>query len=116
MPYRQLMPKWKLKMAKRMRRNETTAEKRLWQSLRLKRLQGLRFRRQAPILGYIADFFCPSLQLVVEVDGSAHDGREVMDATRDTHPRRYGFNTIRVTNDDVLSNLNGVLKKILTET
>ncbi len=58
--------------AKRMRKNMTDAERKLWHELRAHRLMGLGFRRQYPIRNYIADFACPARRLIVEIDGSQH--------------------------------------------
>ena len=60
------------KLAKRLRKQPTEAEKRLWYFLHKKQLDGLRFKRQEAIGQYVADFVCPALKLVVEVDGGQH--------------------------------------------
>jgi very-short-patch-repair endonuclease len=60
--------------ARKLRRNQTDAELKLWLHLRNRRLDGLRFRRQAPVAGYIADFLCEDAKLIVEVDGGQHAG------------------------------------------
>ena len=59
----------------------TFAETLLWAELRARRLAGLRFRRQHPVLGYIIDFYCHELRLAIEVDGDSHVGREECDPT-----------------------------------
>src|SRR6266536_6063321 len=63
-------------LAKDLRRNMTTAEKVLWIYLR-QGILGLKFRRQHPIGIYIADFYCHRVKLIIEVDGSIHDKKEV---------------------------------------
>jgi very-short-patch-repair endonuclease len=62
--------------ARELRRNMTEAERRLWALLRRKKLAGHRFRRQAPIGPYYADFFCPRARLIIEVDGTFHGDKE----------------------------------------
>ncbi|MET1111397.1 MAG: DUF559 domain-containing protein, partial [Allosphingosinicella sp.] len=92
----------------------TTAERRLWYALREKRLEGAKFRRQVVIGPYIADFACrlPKM-LVVEVDGETHAGRELYDAARTTDLKKRGYEVMRFTNSDVMTNLDGVLLTIL---
>jgi very-short-patch-repair endonuclease len=94
-----------------MRRNPTEFEKRLWRHLSNRQLGGFKFRRQATLDPFIADFFCPSKGLVVEVDGETHFSEE--DVRRDAFLSRRGFTTIRFTNDEVRDNMDGVLIKIL---
>ncbi|HXA24821.1 MAG TPA: endonuclease domain-containing protein [Acetobacteraceae bacterium] len=94
--------------AKTTRRAATPAERRLWQALRKHQLGGLQFRRQMPLGPFIADFYCPTARLVVEVDGVSHIDSPT-DASRDVWIRDQGIRVFRVTNLDVLSNLHGVL-------
>ena len=94
--------------AKTMRRTATPAERKLWQALRKHQLGGLKFRRQMPIGPFIADFYCPAARLVVEVDGISHIDSPT-DATRDVSMNERGIRVFRVSNLDVLSNLDGVL-------
>ena len=68
--------------ARLLRRHGVRSERMLWDALRDRRLDGVRLKRQQPIDRYVVDFFAPAAGLVVEVDGSAHDGREHMDETR----------------------------------
>ncbi len=97
-----------------MRRNPTEPEKRLWAGLSRSQLGGFKFRRQAPIGASIADFLCPQKRLIVEVDGHTHDDA-VRDVRRDTALAALGYRTIRVTNTDVMQNLEGVLHHLLIE-
>jgi very-short-patch-repair endonuclease len=90
-----------------MRRNPTEPEKRLWRNLSSSQLDGHKFRRQSVIGWYIADFFCPQKALIVEVDGDTHD--EGKDKLRDDVLARYGFRVLRVTNLDVMTNMEGVI-------
>ncbi|MBX3560464.1 MAG: endonuclease domain-containing protein [Sphingomonas sp.] len=97
--------------ARRMRREPTEPEKRLWRHLSNSQLGGFKFRRQAAIPPFIADFFCPARALIVEVDGETHACEE--DTERDRLLMERGFTTIRFTNDDVMANMHGVLTEIL---
>jgi very-short-patch-repair endonuclease len=81
--------------ADRMRWQPTASEARLWESLRGAKL-GVTFRRQVRLGEYIADFVAHSVRLVVEVDGTAHAGRERSDARRDRELRRIGFAVLRL--------------------
>ena len=97
--------------AREMRRNPTEPEIRLWRSLSGSRLGGFKFRRQAPIGPFIADFLCPQKAFVVEVDGITHDIDA--DRRRDAALARLGFAVLHVTNPDVMSNIDGVCTAIL---
>ncbi len=92
----------------------TAAETRLWLRLNRRQLDGLRFRRQAPLGPYIVDFFCPERRLIVELDGD-HHGREAMidaDARRTQWLESQGHVVQRFANADVMSNLEGVCTAI----
>jgi len=97
--------------AKDMRRQPTDAEKRLWRHLSNSQLSGFKFRRQARLGWRIADLFCPSIGLIVEIDGDTHDAD--VDARKDAVARRHGFHVIRFTNADVMQNIDGVLTSLL---
>ena len=94
-----------------MRREPTPPEQKLWFVLRRCQLDGLKFRRQVPIGPFIADFYCPPARLVVEVDGAAHSD-STTDATRDAWMLDQGLRVLRVWNNDVMGNLEGVLAVI----
>ncbi len=88
----------------------------LWQHLRRRQLDGLHFRRQHPLGPYIADFYCAACSLVIEVDGSAHQGqRKDRDKVRDQWMIDRRLRVLRVRALDVLENLEGVLAKIRRE-
>ena len=97
--------------AHEMRRNPTEPEKRLWRALSNRQLDGHKFRRQARISPFIADFLCPQKALVVEVDGETHDVDT--DRGRDMALGRMGYRVLHVTNADVMRNIEGVLTAIL---
>jgi adenine-specific DNA-methyltransferase len=101
-----------LTTARRLRRDMTTTERIIWSRLRDHRLDGLKFRRQAPIGPYIVDFVCASQRLVVEIDGSEHNERVEYDAQRTFYLQGLGYRVLRVTNRDVLTNLDGVMQGI----
>ncbi|HEY0325180.1 MAG TPA: DUF559 domain-containing protein [Allosphingosinicella sp.] len=96
--------------SRHMRSNPTEFEKRLWRHLSGSQI-GHKFRRQHVIFPYIVDFFCPAKGLAVEVDGETHEAER--DARRDAHLAMLGFRTVRVTNDEVRDNMDGVLSTIL---
>jgi very-short-patch-repair endonuclease len=100
-----------LRKAKHMRSAPTPAEHRLWQIVRAKRLEGWKFRRQAPIGPYMPDFVCHSAKLVVEVDGGHHCEED--DGKRDGWLRSQGFRILRFWNNDIFDNEEGVLTVIL---
>ena len=95
----------------------TPAETLLWRYLKAGRVDGLGFRRQSPIRNYIVDFLCHSAKLVVELDGASHDFEEQMknDESRDAFFVSEGFQVLRFTNEQVLSNLEGVVETIRQE-
>jgi len=104
------------KLGKVMRRRLTPAEFRLWNLLRGRQLEGLRFRRQAPIGSYIADFVCFERKIVVEVDGGQHFRHSTSrtDSVRDAWLRTQGFAVLRFANTDVMSDGAAVCDAILS--
>lgn len=93
------------------------AETILWSKLRGKNLNGLKFRRQYSIGGYIVDFFCPELKLAIELDGESHfvDGAKERDDKRQTLIESAGITVMRFTNCDVYGRMEGVVEKILEQ-
>jgi very-short-patch-repair endonuclease len=91
-----------------MRRAPTPAERKLWQGLRKHQVGGLKFRRQVPLGPYIADFYCPSARLVIEVDGVSHIDAPG-DAVRDSWMTNSNIRVVRISNRDVFRNLDGIL-------
>src|SRR5947209_8690982 len=100
--------------AKSLRRTMTRAETLLWRYVKAHHIDGLGFRRQVPIRGYIADFVCQSALLIVELDGESHDfeSRQHSDARRDMWFKSERYTVLRFTNEDVLTNLEGVVAAI----
>lgn len=99
--------------ASRLRKQLTPAEEVVWNCLRSKPF-GLKFRRQHPYLNYVLDFYCHSLKLVIEIDGSIHNEEEVKrnDKKRQEQLERNGLEVIRFSNDEIKSSLEKVIAKI----
>jgi len=98
--------------ARELRHNMTPAEKILWEKVRHNRLNGLPFRRQQVIDGYIVDFYCHAKALIVELDGDIHDEQKDHDSERDEHLIVRGFRVLRFTNNEIKVNLETVLQKL----
>ncbi len=98
--------------ARCLRRNMTPAEQKLWDALKGKQLDGLKFRAQHPVGPFILDFWCPARKLVVELDGGSHEGREPEDEARTQRLQDYGYRVIRFRNEEVLTDLSSVLERI----
>ncbi len=97
--------------ARQQRKSPTASEARLWQELRRKAL-GVRVRRQQPIGPYIVDFLIASRQLIIEVDGEVH-GRQVNeDEVRQRNLEALGFRFVRVSAEEVMSDLDSVIRRI----
>ena len=101
-----------ISISRQLRRDLTVAEKLLWHELRDRRLDGIKFRRQFPIVGFIVDFVCLEARLTIELDGPVHRGREQEDATRSSIIRSQGFFERRYRNEDVFDRLPWVLQDI----
>jgi very-short-patch-repair endonuclease len=86
----------------------------LWQALRKGRIAGRRFRRQMPVGPFITDFGCAEIKLIIEVDGSSHDGAKkvIRDEQRSAYLRNRGYTVFRIAARDVLQDLNAVLEGI----
>ena len=108
----------KLKVARDLRKAMTEAEKVFWAVVRNRKLDGLKFRRQQPIHGFIADFYCPERNLVVEIDGTSHDGNDknAYDVERTQILEGHRIRVIRLKNEEVLVNLQGVIKRLSSST
>jgi len=90
-----------LHRARTLRANQTESEARLWGELRGRKLQGWKWRRQAPIGPFIADFFCPAARLVVELDGGHHLDRADYDARRTRFLEQRGLQVMRFGSDQI---------------
>lgn len=102
------------KKAKELRKLETETERILWSKLSKNQIFGLQFRRQHPINRFIADFYCASLKLVIEVDGTIHNIPEnaEFDIGRSEILNEFGITVIRFTNDQIMNNIEAVINEI----
>ena len=101
-----------LDAAREQRKNPTESEKILWQALRGKKLDGIKFRRQQPIGPFIADFYSSQYRLVIEVDGGIHEFQQEADAERDEMMKTLGLNVLRISASLVESDLISALDRI----
>ena len=101
-------------IARRLRTNATSAERRLWNGVRREQIGGFRFRRQVILNGFVADFACYEARLVIEVDGATHstDAEVARDAARTVALNAQGYGVLRFTNDEIFHNVDGVLETI----
>jgi lipoate-protein ligase B/very-short-patch-repair endonuclease len=113
LPARQL-PEDLKRLAREMRASETDAEDRLWYFLRNRQLNGAKFRRQHPIGRYILDFYCDEFKLAIELDGGQHADAVECDETRTRWLNERGIDVFRVWNNEVFTNLVGVLDTIFS--
>jgi very-short-patch-repair endonuclease len=101
--------------AQRLRNTTTEAEAKLWNALRRDQIEGLHFRRQHPVGTYVLDFFCPAIQLAIEIDGGQHNTDQIQasDAHRTDWLNERGILVVRYWNNDVLGNFTGVLEDLV---
>ena len=106
-----------VRRAQQLRASQTSAEAKLWQALRNRKLSRWKFRRQWPIDRYIVDFACIDAKLVIELDGATHstDAEIARDAHRTRVLEACGYHVLRILNADVYENLPGVMETILAE-
>jgi very-short-patch-repair endonuclease len=97
-----------------LRRASTKAELALWTHIRGRQLGGFKFARQESIGRYYVDFLCRDRHLIVELDGGQHS-ESTQDRQRDTELCVLGYRVIRIWNNDVIDNLDGVLQMLLSE-
>ncbi len=112
------------KLAKKLRKTQTEAEKILWLKLNKNQISGLHLRRQHPINKFIVDFYCPKIKLAIEIDGSIHDIPEFHnhDLGRSDILNDFGIKVIRFTNEQIINEtdytvnqIEEISKKLLTE-
>jgi len=104
----------RVRRARSLRRALTPAEFKLWANLRNRRLGGFKFTRQEPVGPYYADFACRERRLIVELDGGQHAER-LTDRQRDNDLAALGYRVIRIWNNEIIENLEGVLQSLLSE-
>jgi very-short-patch-repair endonuclease len=99
-------------VARHFRKEPTDSEDVLWQAIRGRKLNGRKFRRQQPIGVFVVDFFCASEKLIVEVDGKIHESQQEHDQQRQELQElleSLGLKVVRITNNQVETDLNSVL-------
>lgn len=95
-----------------LRSDPTLAEKVLWLSLRKKQIHGVRFLRQYSVNKFVLDFYSPAIRLAIEADGDSHIGNEAYDLKRQGSIESFNIKFIRYTNEQILGNINKVVKDI----
>jgi very-short-patch-repair endonuclease len=86
--------------ARELRRSSTDIERRFWRALRVRQIEGVKFRRQHPIGSYVVDFCAPDIRLVIELDGGQHAERQVEDERRTRFLESRGYRVLRFWNSD----------------
>ena len=104
-----------INFSRKLRKNQTPWEAKLWELLRDRRFQHLKFRRQHKLGRYIVDFYCPEKRLVIELDGGQHNEQRVSvaDQKRQAHLESMGCKVLRFWNNELDENIFGVFQKIL---
>ena len=98
--------------ARRLRIDQTEAERRFWSRLRGRQLKGFKFRRQYSIGPFVADFFCLRAKLVIELDGSQHADQSNRDERRTDFIRDARYQVLRIWNYEVIVKIDAVLQRI----
>ncbi|MFK0204333.1 endonuclease domain-containing protein [Agrobacterium sp. NPDC090283] len=114
MPHAKVEPKHR-EYARQMRKTMTDAELKLWNAVRAHRLEGLAFRRQLPVAGYIVDFACPSHKIIIELDGFQHGEKTAAayDQQRTRMFEELGWTVLRFWNEDILRDIDNVCLHII---
>jgi len=109
-------PRYIISLARKLRQRSTPAEKLLWPYLRNHQLLGLHFRRQCPIedTRFIADFYCHSKKLIIELEGGIHStqNQKEYDEVRFAELEGLGYEILRLRNEEILNDVQGVLRRI----
>ena len=98
--------------ARRLRREQTEAERKLWRHLRSRQLSYAKLRRPHPIGSFVVDFCCPERRLVIELDGSQHATRVEADQRRSLLLTTHGYSVLRFWNNEVMETMDAVLDRI----
>ncbi len=106
-----MSPRPRTVIARKLRRDATEVERRLWRALRMI-AHPWKFRRQHPIGRHIVDFACPERKLAIELDGGQHAERQHADELRSAEIAKHGYRVIRFWNNEVTGNLDGVLVSV----
>jgi len=99
-------------MRKFLRQNQTPTEKIIWEKLRNRKFLNLKFRRQHPIDNFIVDFYCAELSFIIEIDGKVHEKQKEYDEFRQNLIERQGYQFLRITNSEIITDVNILLEKI----
>ena len=98
--------------ARTLRKKQTHEEQKVWEVLRNRRFHNLKFRRQHVLEGFVVDFYCHRLRLVVEIDGKVHEKQKEYDGLRQAILEESGYIIIRVSNDEVNRNMDVLLNRL----
>ena len=109
MPFEPTLPR---DTARRLRRDQTEAEQKLWSRLRRHQMKGFQFRRQHPIGPFFADFVSLATKLIIEVDGSQYADQTVGDESRSEFLRDAGYTVLRFWNYEVIGEIDQVVRRI----
>ena len=101
-----------IEIARQFRKEPTPSEAILWKALRKQQVEGRKFRRQQPIGRFVVDFFCASERLIVEIDGGIHESQKNLDHQRQQLLESLGLRFLRVSSEQVETNIAGVLTLI----
>ncbi|MBI5100570.1 MAG: endonuclease domain-containing protein [Nitrospirae bacterium] len=100
-------------LARKNRKNPTKTESKMWNEvLSVQKFSEFKFLRQKPLAGYIVDFYCSALRLVIEIDGDSHAEMIAYDEERTRVLNALGLTVVRYTNDEVLSNIGGIYENL----
>lgn len=100
----------KIGFARELRSRSTVGERRLWQLIRNRQVNGIKFKRQVAVLKYIMDFYSAEIKLAIEVDGLSHDGRQEYDRKREGELSKLGIKFVRFSEYDVVHETNDVME------
>lgn len=106
------MKEIKKRFARQLRKDETKAEKLVWETIRNRKFRGFKFRRQHVVQGFVLDFYCQEVKLGIEIDGAVHYKRKDYDRLRQDIIESKGINVIRIKNRDILNDKSSILKKM----
>ncbi len=104
-------PQQQRRLARKLRRERTPAEEALFCAFQAAKLM-VRVRDQHPLFGYVADFYVPSANLAIEVDGGIHEETRERDEQRDAHLLVHGVTVVRFTNEEVLADAAAVVRQV----
>jgi very-short-patch-repair endonuclease len=112
MAKRKYASKHMVQRARVLRQTQTAPENLLWLALRNSQVSGVKFRRQHPIGPYVVDLYCHKAKLVVEIDGMSHEDKKEQDVARTQYLETQNLRVLRVTNEDVMRDLDAVTREI----